>query len=179
MSTSPTHVLDTVPVTIEPPDEAYGYLALAITRLKLGSASRDMFARFPSVQRASLRLAWFATPRLIYPFTNTPILMHCINDAMIAGGKADNAGEDPRTAYLEALLRGAGMILEIEVICGGHHWDPLTGLPLGQWLLDNPEAEMGMSRSENAPLPAPDRYHAALALRIVEPEDIRDLVLEA
>jgi len=170
-----SNIIATAPTTIVAGHSSRLMMDASLAELGLNGPANDLLGSYPSLLAAALRLTWHITAELLSPRTGRPILSHCLEAAVAAGVATKGSGRSVRSAFLIALLNNACMLMEIDVRSERERWDPLQDAPLSEWFPARAHARVDPRPARNVPLRSPVSFFAGIALRIVEPADLREL----
>lgn len=120
---------------------------------------------WPQARAATLAVAWRITDRVLHP-SGYSLLSLCLVKAFRRHDARRREGidaQDPRAlaAYLSGLFEALPALVEVRVTARGAEWDPLYGMPLGDWLRVYPDARFDLVEPAGD---AADRNPAALRL---------------
>ena len=162
---------------------ARDYLQNALLASSTAPSARAFFGRHPQAREVAERMAWYITDRV--PHRSG----HMLLDAMIRsafkaiaeqrqGSKGASRGvyADQLVAFYGGLCRLLPALMEVDVAgVRGRRWDPLVGMPLGQWLQTESPATFTLGElDDNIGSMRPDVYRSAIATYIFTSRDLSD-----
>ena len=165
----------TAPTSIVPPDEAQILLKRSLDVLRMTDIAAVLFSRVPRLRDVALRLAWFMPPHIVYPFTQKSLLSHFLEEAVPAASREE--GMAAARAFINLVLANVSRLLELEIAANGRRWDPRSDAPLQEWIEINGEPTVSLLQGDGFELQSPRRFAAAIAYRVLEPDDMH--LLEA
>lgn len=120
---------------------------------------------WPQARAAMLAITWRITDRVLHP-SGYSLLSLCLVKAFRRHEARRREGiesHDPRAlvAFLAGLFEALPALVEVRVSARDQEWDPLYGLPLGDWLQLYPDATFELVEPAGE---AADRHPAALRL---------------
>lgn len=160
----------TAPTAISPPDEAQILLKRALDGLRMTDIAAVLFSRVPRLRDVALRLTWFIPPHIVYPFTQKSLLSHFLEEAIPAASRED--GEAAARTFINLVLANVSRLLELEISIGARRWDPRCDAPLQEWIEQNGEPAIALLQGDGFELQSPRRFAAAIAYRVLEPDDM-------
>lgn len=148
-------------------DDAEAIVIQALERIRSVEEMSHIVAHFPAIETINLRLAGFLSLRVKHPHHHMPLLNMCLRNALTSFGAGGLAPKpEQRVRYQNALVHTASNLLRFDIHDDNGSWDPISGPPLLEWMLQAKHPVFDAAPSASKPLVSMATFERCLAQRL-------------